>query len=137
RPHLPPGHHRGRVRRGCGSGRPALPDRARRRRHRRPRRARRHPPAAGGLMPATIVTDATFEAEVLRSDVPVVVDFWAAWCGPCRQVAPVLEQLSEDYTGRAKIVKVDADANPQTVAAAGVVSIPTLSFYVDGALVRS
>ena len=88
-------------------------------------------------MPTTIVTDATFEAEVLRSDVPVVVDFWAAWCGPCRQVAPVLEQLSEDYAGRARIVKVDADANPQTVAAAGVVSIPTLSFYVDGALVRS
>lgn len=88
-------------------------------------------------MPTTAVTDATFEAEVLHADVPVLVDFWATWCGPCRQVAPVLEQLSEDYAGRVKIVKLDADANPRTVAAAGVVSIPTLSLYVGGAPVRS
>jgi len=88
-------------------------------------------------MPTLTVTDVSFEDEVLRSEIPVVVDFWATWCAPCRQVAPVLEQLSEDYVGRVKIVKLDADANPQTVSAAGVVSIPTLSFYVDGELVKS
>jgi len=80
---------------------------------------------------------ATTLDKFLQDDLPVVVDFWATWCAPCRQVAPVLEQLSEDYVGRVKIVKLDADANPQTVSAAGVVSIPTLSFYVDGELVKS
>lgn len=88
-------------------------------------------------MPVTAVTDASFDAEVLQSPVPVVVDYWATWCGPCRQVAPVLDRLAEEYAGRVRIVKVDADANPEAVTAAGVVSIPTLGFYVDGALVRS
>ena len=88
-------------------------------------------------MPTLTVTDVSFEDEVLRSEIPVVVDFWATWCAPCRQVAPVLEQLSEDHAGRVTTVKLDADANPQTVSAAGVVSIPTLSFYVDGELVKS
>ncbi|WP_129339733.1 thioredoxin [Cellulomonas endophytica] len=88
-------------------------------------------------MPTTTVTDATFDAEVLAADVPVVVDFWATWCGPCRQVAPILERLSEQYAGVVKIVKVDADANPRAVTAAGVVSIPTLGFYVGGQLVKS
>jgi len=80
----------------------------------------------------TAVTDATFQAEVLDSEIPVVVDIWAAWCGPCRQVAPLLEQLATEYDGRVKIVKVDADQNPETVTAAGVTSIPTLGFYRDG-----
>lgn len=80
----------------------------------------------------TAVTDATFQAEVLDSEIPVVVDIWATWCGPCRQVAPLLEQLASEYDGRVKIVKIDADQNPETVAAAAVTSIPTLGFYREG-----
>ena len=81
------------------------------------------------------VTDSTFHAEVLDSDRPVVVDIWATWCGPCKQVAPILDELSEEYVGRVKIVKVDADANPDVVTAAGVTSIPTRGFYRDGSRV--
>lgn len=88
-------------------------------------------------MPTTTVTDATFDTDVLVSDIPVIVDFWATWCGPCRMVAPVLEQLSQEYAGRIVIVKIDADANPEAVTAAGVVSIPTLGFYSGGRLVKS
>ncbi|GGR13579.1 thioredoxin [Agromyces mediolanus] len=80
----------------------------------------------------TAVTDATFQAEVLESELPVVVDIWASWCGPCRAIAPILEQLAGKYAGRVKIVKVDADQNPETVTAAGVTSIPTLGFYRNG-----
>ena len=80
----------------------------------------------------TPVTDATFRAEVLESELPVVVDIWATWCGPCRAIAPILDQLAGEYAGRVKIVKVDADQNPETVAAAGVTSIPTLGFDRNG-----
>ncbi|WP_029259118.1 MULTISPECIES: thioredoxin [unclassified Microbacterium] len=78
------------------------------------------------------VTDATFQADVLDSEIPVVVDIWATWCGPCKQVAPLLDQLAAEYDGRVKIVKLDADQNPETVTAVGVTSIPTLGFYTGG-----
>ena len=78
------------------------------------------------------VTDATFAADVIQSEMPVVVDIWATWCGPCKAIAPILDQLAEEYAGTVKIVKVDADANPSTVTSAGVTSIPTLLFYRAG-----
>lgn len=83
-------------------------------------------------MSVTHVTDATFASEVTESELPVVVDIWATWCGPCKAIAPILDQLADEYAGRVKIVKLDADANPSTVAAAGVTSIPTLGFYRAG-----
>ena len=85
----------------------------------------------------TAVTDDTFAAEALGSDIPVVVDFWAPWCGPCRMVAPVLEELSKSYEGRVKIVKVNADENPRLTGDYGVVSIPTLNIFAGGELVTS
>ena len=81
------------------------------------------------------VTDATFQAEVIDSEIPVVVDIWATLCGPCKQVAPILDQLAAEYDGRVKIVKLDADQNPETVTAVGVTSILTLGFYTGGARV--
>ena len=77
-------------------------------------------------------TDANFDAEVLQSDQPVLVDFWATWCGPCRTIAPIVEELASDYDGKAKVVKLDVDNNPQTAMKYGIRSIPSLLFFKGG-----
>ena len=82
------------------------------------------------------ITDATFEEVVLKSDKPVVVDFWAAWCGPCRMVGPIIEELSADYEGKAVVGKVDVDANQEFAAKFGIRNIPTVLVFKDGEIVN-
>lgn len=79
-------------------------------------------------------TDSNFQNEVLNSDIPVLVDFWAVWCGPCRIIAPVVEELSNEYEGKVKIGKLDVDENQQTAIQFGVRSIPTLLIFKNGEL---
>ena len=78
------------------------------------------------------VTDATFEDEVLNSDVPVLVDYWAEWCGPCKMIAPVLEEVADGYDGKVKVCKVDVDNNKESAAKYGVRGIPTLMVFKGG-----
>lgn len=82
------------------------------------------------------VTDQTFEAEILRSEKPAIIDFWAEWCAPCRQIAPVLKQLASQYGDRVKIAKMDVDANPSTPGRYSVRAIPTLLAFQNGQVVE-
>ena len=78
------------------------------------------------------VTDDQFESQVLQSSEPVLVDFWASWCAPCRMIAPIVEDLANEFGGRAKVLKMDIDANPQTPARLGIMSIPTVILFKNG-----
>jgi thioredoxin 1 len=78
------------------------------------------------------VTDATFENDVLQSEVPALVDFWAAWCGPCKMIAPLIDEISEEYAGKIKVCKMDVDSNPETSVKFNVRGIPTLLIFKNG-----
>ncbi len=82
------------------------------------------------------VTDRSFDVEVLKSNVPVLVDFWATWCGPCKTIAPVVEEIANDYAGKLKVVKVDVDSNPEISMKFNIRSIPTLMVFKGGTVVE-
>jgi thioredoxin 1 len=84
---------------------------------------------------AASVTKTNFEGEVLKSAVPVLVDFWAVWCGPCRAIAPAVDQVAAEYSGKAKVMKVNVDEEPELASKYGVQSIPTLAIFKNGSLV--
>lgn len=88
-------------------------------------------------MATTAITDGTFEAEVLKSDNPVLVDFWAEWCGPCRALGPKLEEISQELEGKVKIVKLNIDENPNVTAQFGIRSIPTMIIFKSGESVET
>jgi len=82
------------------------------------------------------ITDATFQNEVMSSDTPVLVDFWAVWCGPCKMVAPVVEEIAREYDGKLKVGKIDVDSNPEVTMKFGIRSIPTLMVFKGGKVVE-
>jgi thioredoxin 1 len=81
------------------------------------------------------ITDDTFDQEVLQSDMPVIVDFWATWCGPCKMIAPILEEIAAEYSDKVKVVKLDVDANNKTAGKYNIMSIPSLLFFKGGEMV--
>ena len=88
-------------------------------------------------MATVAATDATFDSIVKKSDLPVVVDFWAEWCGPCKQIGPALEELSNEMEGKIKVVKIDVDSNPSAAAELGVRGIPALFLFKNGEVVSN
>lgn len=88
-------------------------------------------------MADVVFTDSNFEQEVLKNDMPVVVDFWAPWCAPCRIVTPVIEELAKEYTGKVKVGKMNVDDNPERPGGYGIMSIPTIAIFKKGEITKS